>query len=142
MVNHTIRKRKIAMKMKAMIGRCLLGVGLLALSSGVFAAQTPFTQAKFDQALKAGTPTIVYVRASWCPICHAQQPIVDRLSAEPEFQPVTILLADFDTEKALKKELKVNMQSTFVVFKQGHEVARSTGQTKESVIRATFEKSL
>jgi thioredoxin 1 len=72
----------------------------------------------------------------------AQKPIVDRLSNDPEFKLVTIFVADFDTEKALKQSLKVTMQSTFVVFKQGLEVARSTGQTKEQAIRETFEKAL
>jgi len=55
---------------------------------------------------------------------------------------VTIFLADYDTEVALKKSLKVTQQSTFVVFKQGHEVTRSTGQTQEQAIRATFEQAL
>lgn len=68
--------------------------------------------------------------------------IVDRLSTDVRLKSVTIFLADYDTETALKKTLRITQQSTFVVFKHGHEVARSTGQTQEQVIRAIFEKAL
>lgn len=54
----------------------------------------------------------------------------------------TILVADYDKEVALKRALKVTQQSTFVVFKDGHEVARSTGQTREQDIKDTFAKAL
>jgi hypothetical protein len=43
---------------------------------------------------------------------------------------VTLFVADFDTEKALKKSLGVTKQSTIVVFKDGKESARSTGDTR------------
>jgi thioredoxin 1 len=115
---------------------------LLALAASAWAVQTPYNRAEFDRDIAQGKPAIVYIRASWCPTCAVQKPIVDRLSNDPELKSVTIFVADFDTEKALKQSLKVTMQSTFVVFKQGHEVARSTGQTKEQAIRETFEKAL
>jgi len=90
----------------------------------------------------AGQPAIVYLHATWCPTCRVQQPIVDRLSTDARLKSVTIFLADYDAETALKKTLNITQQSTFVVFKHGHEVARSTGQTQEQAIRATFEKAL
>jgi hypothetical protein len=55
---------------------------------------------------------------------------------------VTIFEADFDTQTALEKMLKVTQQSTFVVFRQGHEVTRSTGQTQEPAIRAVLQQAL
>lgn len=67
---------------------------------------------------------------------------MDRLSAQPKLKPVTIFVADYDKEIALKRAMKVTQQSTFVVFKGGHEVARSTGQTREDDIRDTFAKAL
>ena len=44
-------------------------------------------------------------------------------------------MANFDTEKALKRALGVTQQSTIVVFKDGKEVARSTGDTQEEISR-------
>lgn len=114
----------------------------LLLAGSTVAGEVPFNQAQFDKTVAAGRPAVVYLHADWCPTCRAQQPIVDKLSAEPRLKDVTIFIADFDKETALEKALKVNQQSTFVVFKQGHEVTRSTGQTQEQTIRATLEQAL
>ena len=118
------------------------GALLLALSFTAAAAEVPFNQAQYQQAVAVGKPVVVYLHADWCPTCRAQKPIVDKLSTDPKLKDVTIFVADFDTETALEKSLKVSQQSTFVVFKQGHEVTRSTGQTAEPAIRATLEQAL
>ena len=115
---------------------------LLALAGTAVADEVPFNQASYAKAVAAGKPVVVYLHADWCPTCRAQQPIVDRLSKEPRLKDVTIYVADFDQETALEKSLKVTQQSTFVVFRQGHEVTRSTGQTTEPAIRAVLEQAL
>ncbi|WP_158754933.1 thioredoxin family protein [Dyella sp. S184] len=120
----------------------LLSVFLLLLTCSAMANEVPFNQAKFDQAKAAGQPIVVYFHADWCPTCRVQQPIVARLAAEPQLKAVTIFEADFDTETALEKTLNVSQQSTFVVFKGGQEVSRSTGQTQEPAIRAILQKAL
>lgn len=119
-----------------------LGGLMLLLAGHAMADEVPFNQAQFDRANAAGKPVVVYFHADWCPTCRAQQPIVDKLAKEPAFRPVTIFVADYDTETTLEKTLKVGSQSTFVVFKQGHEVTRSTGQTQEPVIRAVLQQAL
>ncbi|AIF46635.1 thioredoxin family protein [Dyella japonica] len=114
----------------------------LALAGEAAAAEVPFDQAQYTHEVAAGKPVVVYLHADWCPTCRAQKPIVDRLSKDPKFGGVTIFVADFDKETALEKALGVSHQSTFVVFKQGHEVTRSTGQTAEPAIRAVLEQAL
>jgi thioredoxin 1 len=114
---------------------------LVALAASAWADQKPYDKAQFDHDLAAGKPTILYLHAAWCPTCRAQKPIVDKLSDDPALKQVTIFVADFDTETDLKKQYRISQQSTFVVFKQGREVARSTGQTQEPAIRATFDKA-
>ena len=111
-----------------------------ALAAG--AVEMPFTQAAFDKAVAAGQPVIVDFQASWCPTCKAQKPIVQSLMQEPKMKDVTLFAADYDTEQALKRQLRVAQQSTFVVFKGGKEVARSTGETSKSAIAALFDKAL
>jgi len=124
------------------IVKYLSGALLLILAFGTTAAEVPFDQASFDRAKAAGDPVVVYFHADWCPTCRVQQPIVARLAAEPGLKGVTIYEADYDKETALEKTLHVGQQSTFVVFKQGHEISRSTGQTQESAIRAELQKAL
>jgi len=118
----------------------VLVLGAAALSA--FAAEVPFDKAKFDAALAQGKPVIVDFSASWCPTCKQQKPIVQGLLKEKKLQPVTLFVADFDFEEGLKKQLGVTMQSTFVVFKDGKEVGRSTGQTQKAAIADLFDKAL
>jgi thiol-disulfide isomerase/thioredoxin len=115
---------------------------LLAVSCFCGAASVPFDQAAFDKAVAAGGPVVVQFHADWCPTCKEQAPIVQQVLADPKMKGVQMFIADFDNEKALKKQLRVSMQSTFVVFKGGKEVARSTGQTTRPAIEDTFAKAL
>jgi thiol-disulfide isomerase/thioredoxin len=128
--------------MKTFIGRAVLGSLVLALANIAHAGEAPYNKAQFDEQVAAGKPTVVYLHATWCPTCKIQQPIVDRLSSDAEFKSLTVFEADYDKEIALKKSLRITQQSTFVVFKGGHEVARSTGETAEPAIRKTFEAAL
>jgi thiol-disulfide isomerase/thioredoxin len=123
----------------------LKGFFLLAFigaSASAFAATQPYNKAQFDGALAQGKPVVIWFHASWCPTCRAQQPAVDRLAASSEMKDVTVFVADFDKETALEKTLRVVQQSTFVVFRGDREVARSTGETDEQAIRATWGKAL
>ena len=117
-------------------------IALAFAASSAWAGETAFTQAGVDTAVAAGRPVIVDFQASWCPTCKAQKPIVDALLKEPKLKDVTLFSADYDTEAALKKQLRVAQQSTFVVFKGGKEVGRSTGDTSKAGIAALFDKAL
>ena len=130
------------MRFSRSIRSFFVAAGLSLAAVAAFAGEMPFNKAEFDAALAKGTPVIVDFAASWCPTCKAQKPIVQSLLAEPKLKPVTLFLADFDTELALKKQLGVTQQSTFVVFKGGKEVGRSTGQTQKDVISKLFHKAL
>ncbi|QCP52400.1 thioredoxin family protein [Trinickia violacea] len=124
------------------IGRYFALACLLFASGLAAAGERPFDQAAFDQLKAEGKPVVVYFHATWCPTCKIQQPIVDRLSASARLKDVTLFEADYDKEVALKRALHVTQQSTFVVFKNGHEVARSTGETTEPAIKNTLDKAL
>jgi hypothetical protein len=54
----------------------------------------------------------------------------------------TLYVADYDTEKALKKALGVTKQSTIVVFKGGKEAVRSTGDTNEESLAKLLRQAL
>ncbi len=120
---------------------CALAAGAL-LSQSVLAGEAAYDKAQFEKLIAEGKPFVVDFFADWCPTCKTQKPLVQALIADPKFQQITILVADFDKEKELKKALRVSQQSTFVVFKGGKEVGRSTGQTKKDDIAATFAKAL
>jgi thiol-disulfide isomerase/thioredoxin len=114
----------------------------LLFAIGVAAGEQPYDKAAFEKSLAEGRPVIVDFHADWCPTCKTQKPIVRELMRDPTMKEVTLFVADFDKEKDLKKALRVSQQSTFVVFKGGKEVARSTGQTRKAELAATFAKAL
>src|SRR6516162_831917 len=58
-----------------------------------------FDRVQFNAAQQAGRPILVDIRASWCPICAAQEPIIERLVALPEYKDLLILRVDFDSQK-------------------------------------------
>jgi thioredoxin 1 len=119
-----------------------LALALCVSAFAAKAAELPFNKAGFETALAQGKPVIVDFSATWCPTCKEQKPIVQGLLKEPKLRPVTFFVADFDTETALKKQLGITMQSTFVVFKGGKEVGRATGQTQKQEIQDLFDKAL
>jgi thioredoxin 1 len=124
------------------VGKSLLAMSFLMAAGAARAGEQPFDAARFAQDNAAGRPAIVYFHATWCPVCKIQTPIVERLSKRADMQGVTIFVADYDKEVALKRQMKITQQSTFVVFKGGHEVTRATGQTREQDIQNTFAKAL
>lgn len=117
--------------------------GLLTLFSvSATAAEIPFNQSQFDGALTAGKPVAVVFHADWCPTCRAQAPVLKGLAQSPDLMALTLYVADFDSEKALKKSLGVTKQSTIVVFKNGKEIARSTGDTQRDTLAVLLHSAI
>jgi len=127
--------------MRSMI-RSFIAALVVFVMAAAHAGELPFSQPAFDKALADGKPVVVDFAASWCPTCKAQKPIVKALLNEPARKPLTLFVADFDKEEALKKRLGVTMQSTLIAFKAGKEVARSTGQTDKAELGALLDKAL
>lgn len=117
-------------------------VMMIFVATFASAAETPFNQAQFDAMRAAGKPVAIVFHADWCPTCRAQAPLLKDLLQTPALKPVTLFVADFDTEKALKKSFGVTQQSTIVVFKDGKEVARSTGDTQRGSLDALLRHAL
>ncbi|MGO9330409.1 MAG: thioredoxin family protein [Steroidobacteraceae bacterium] len=115
---------------------------LTLLSTVALANEIPFNQAQFDAARAAGTPVAVVFHADWCPTCRAQAPVLKGLTETPEFKSLTLYIANFDTENALKKSLGVTKQSTIVVFRNGREAARSTGDTQQDNLAALLRHAI
>ena len=126
-----------------MISKFSLGIlSLIFFASTAFAANPPYDETTFNTMLKQGKPVVLHIHASWCPVCKAQQQVLDDLLPMPEFSKLTVFKADFDKEKPLLRKYKVRSQSTFIVFKSGKEIERSTGETDSDAIAAILKKAL
>jgi thioredoxin 1 len=124
------------------IAAAALAVLVTLFSTVALSAEIPFNQAQFDAARAAGEPVAVVFHADWCPTCRAQAPVLKGLAQSPELKSVTLYIANFDTEKSLKKSLGVTQQSTIVVFKSGKESARSTGDTQKDSLAALLRHAV
>src|ERR1700728_2194987 len=102
----------------------------------------PFSAEAFKAAQASGSPILVEIHADWCPTCKAQNPILDKLTADPKFKDLKIFRVDFDAMKPVVQQFGAKMQSTLVVFKGAVEQGRSVGDTKEASISALLDKSL
>jgi thioredoxin-like negative regulator of GroEL len=102
----------------------------------------PFSAEAFKAAQASGGPILIEIHADWCPTCKAQNPILDKLTAEPKFKDLKVFRVDFDAMKPVVKQFGAQMQSTLIVFKGTAEKGRSVGDTKEASISALLDKSL
>jgi len=127
--------------MKAIKKSLLLWLALL-LPLFAHAVGEPYTQEKLDALNKAGKPVLVFVHADWCSTCTAQGKILGQILPAKEFSGITTLQVDFDAQKAELKKLGERNRSTFIVFRAGKEVARSTADTDRTRIAELLRKAL
>jgi thioredoxin-like negative regulator of GroEL len=123
-----------------MIAVALAAAGLF--SPALANTAVPFSEAAFKAAQASGSPILVEIHADWCPTCKAQNPILDKLTAEPKFRDLKVFRVDFDGMKPVVREFGAQMQSTLIVFKGATEQGRSVGDTKPASIAALLDKSL
>jgi thioredoxin 1 len=127
--------------MKSVVAAAL-AMMITVFAAGSFAGESPFNQAEFETQRTSGKPVAVVFHADWCPTCRAQAPVLKELMQSPEFKGMTLFVANFDTEKAFKQSLGVTKQSTIVVFKDGKESARSTGDTQQQRLSALLRHAI
>jgi thiol-disulfide isomerase/thioredoxin len=120
--------------------KTLIASVFLVGASLVAQAAQPFDASAFQQAQAAGKSILVDVTAPWCPTCKQQRPIVQEI--EKSTPNLVVYEVDFDSAKDVLKRLRVQNQSTLIVFKGANEVGRSTGDTNPASIRALVSKGL
>lgn len=115
---------------------------LLALGSMAHALEVrPYTGTELADMQKAGKPVVVIFHADWCPTCKVQQQTLETLKKESGLD-LTVLVADYDKEKDLRRAHKVRSQSTLVAFKGDKETGRIVGDTAPDKIRALLKTAL
>ncbi len=122
---------------------CVIALAALLGALPASAAEwKPYDAAQFAAAQKAGKSILVDIFAPWCPVCRAQAPILDALTAEPKFKDLVAFKVDFDTQKDDVRALKAQSQSTLIVFKGETEKGRSAGETSPVAIGVLLNKAL
>ncbi len=116
---------------------------LITLSTWATALELkPFSATELNSTKQQGKPVAVHFHADWCSTCVSQAKALEALKADPQLKGMTVLIADYDKEKDLRKSMKVRSQSVMVVYKGAQEVSRVAGQTQPQEIKAAFLKAL
>lgn len=100
-----------------------------------------YSEAALAQAQKAGKPVALHFHADWCPTCRAQAGALQQLKSEKGLD-ITVLVANYDTEKALKKRFNVRTQATLVVLHGEKETERLVGDTSRVGILLALKSAL
>jgi thiol-disulfide isomerase/thioredoxin len=122
---------------KLIVSTLLLSAAALAHALDV----KPYSAEALAQAQKADMPVALHFRADWCPTCRAQDKVLESLKTEQGLT-LTVLSVNYDTEKDLKKQYKINTQSTLVVLHGQKEAARLVGDTSANGIRTALKAAL
>jgi thioredoxin 1 len=125
----------------ALFRRLMLACLLMAGSWAHALEIRPYSNAELSRAQQAGKPVVVIFHADWCPTCKVQQQTLESLKKEGGLD-LTVLVADYDTEKELRRVHKVRSQSTLVAFRGIKETGRIVGDTSADKIRALLKTAL
>ena len=101
----------------------------------------PYSAQALATAQNAGRPVAVLFHAEWCGTCKQQDKAFAQLKTEAGLDMV-LLVADYDREKDLRRNMNVRSQSTLVVFRGNVEKTRVGGETDPAKLRAALRTAL
>lgn len=94
------------------------------------------------EALMADNGTVlVEFFASWCPHCQRMMPVVADLK-ELFAGQVNVYQFDIDENQELAAEMDVQSIPTFIVYKEGEEVWRGSGEMDGNVLAGHIQNAM
>ena len=119
---------------------------LIAFSVNSMEKQTTFNKELFDKAQSDGKFVVVSSWIKYCSSCAGQMKILNKAKNENELSDIkfdNIEYFSFDvTNKEIAELLKVQYQTTLLIFKDNEEIYRSVGETTEDLIYEAIKSSI
>ena len=119
---------------------------LIAFSVNSIEKQTTFNKELFDKAQSDGKFVVVSSWIKYCSSCAGQMKILNKAKNENELSDIkfdNIEYFSFDvTNKEIAELLKVQYQTTLLIFKNNKEIYRSVGETTEDLIYEAIKSSI
>lgn len=84
---------------------------------------------------------LVEFYASWCPHCQKMMPVVAEVKAQLEGK-ANVYQFDIDKNQQFADELEVSSIPTFIIYKNGEEKWRQSGEMDGKVLTAEVEEYL
>ncbi|MDY3857488.1 MAG: thioredoxin family protein [Muribaculaceae bacterium] len=79
--------------------------------------------------------------ATWCPHCQRMAPVVQDIEALVEGR-ASVVTFDIDKNQELAEELQVESLPTFLLYRDGREVWRATGEMDGNIIVEHIQEAL
>ena len=91
----------------------------------------------FNKEIKENKLLVIDCWAIWCQPCLMMGPIFEELSKE--MRDVKFAKLNVDDNQDIAQRLGVMGIPTFIIFKDGKEVGRTTGAAQKSIIKSKIE---
>lgn len=121
-------------------GAAVVAGGLVFARQSGAAPENAVTLAELDEVIASGGPVLVHFTSPWCVTCMRQKPVVADLLARDDFANLRAFEVDFGSQRDILVRHQVTRQATMLVFRNGEEVDRMTGQTDATVIEALLRR--
>lgn len=94
----------------------------------------------YTQLINSRPVVLVEFYATWCPHCRRMMPVVDDVRALVEGQALIAQL-DIDQNNEVADEVGVKSVPTFIVYRDGRETWRSSGEIDGNVLYQKIEQA-
>ena len=119
---------------------------VIAFNTNAMEKQTTFNKELFDKAQSEGKFVVVSSWIKYCSSCAGQMKILNKAKNENKLSDIkfdNIEYFSFDvTNKEISELLKVQYQTTLLIFKDNKEIYRSVGETTEDLIYEAIKSSI
>ncbi len=95
-----------------------------------------------EKVTNSPVPVLVDFWASWCLPSQMMMPVVDKLSKEYENKKVKIKKINVDQNPRIRDKYKILGCPTFILFKDGVELARKVGAQSDDQLREIIDSVL
>ena len=119
---------------------------VISFSVNAMEKQTTFNKELFDKAQSDGKFVVVSSWIKYCSSCAGQMKILNKAKKENELSDIkfdNIEYFSFDvTNKEIAELLKVQYQTTLLIFKDNKEIYRSVGETTKDLLYEAIKASI
>ncbi len=95
----------------------------------------------YTQEIKSAPVVLVEFYATWCPHCQKMMPIMEDIKTLLA-DNLKVLQFDIDKNEDLADEMKVKSLPTFILYSDGKEVMRETGEMPGEVLLQKIQAAI
>lgn len=93
----------------------------------------------YNDVTKSAPVVLVEFYATWCPHCRHMMPVVDQLK-DLVGDSVPVIQLDIDENEESANDAQVNSVPTFIVYRDGRETWRHSGEIDGQALLAHLQK--